>query len=515
VNKKDISLLKNIDNEILLLSHTAAILGWDQETYMPQNSVEERSSQLALLSALIHEKLTSASMASIFKEIKNFKDISFEKDIPENDRYFIRKIFNAYKKQSLLPVSLVKEISKQASISQHTWAKAKEDNNYKLFMPELEKMISLQKQKAECYGYTETPYNALLDDYEKGSTVSQLDKIFFDVELRVKNLLDKILTSTGMPVDIGDSFLYGKFDADKQDAVGRKLLEWLGFDFNSARMDTSAHPFTTTLGFSDVRITTHYKENYFPAGLYSIIHECGHALYEMGFSKELKGTSLSEGTSLGIHESQSRFWENMVGRGKGFAKLFWPVFCSYFADAGKNRTYKDFFMAVNKVKPSLVRINADEVTYNLHIIIRYRLEKLLVEDNLSVADLPAAWNNLYKDLLGLTPDSDSTGVLQDIHWSMGAIGYFPTYLLGNLYAAQFMATMEKETGNVDDLVEAGNFKIILDWLRNNIHKYGSLYTPDELVQKVTGQPLDPSYFLNYLDKKYSGMDCAMDGRVSR
>ncbi|MCL2481676.1 MAG: carboxypeptidase M32, partial [Spirochaetaceae bacterium] len=219
--------------------------------------------------------------------------------------------------------------------------------------------------------------------------------------------------------------------------------------------------------------------------------------------------------SLGIHESQSRFWENMVGRGKGFAKLFWPVFCSYFADAGKNRTYKDFFMAVNKVKPSLVRINADEVTYNLHIIIRYRLEKLLVEDNLSVADLPAAWNNLYKDLLGLTPDSDSTGVLQDIHWSMGAIGYFPTYLLGNLYAAQFMATMEKETGNVDDLVEAGNFKIILDWLRNNIHKYGSLYTPDELVQKVTGQPLDPSYFLNYLDKKYSGMDCAMDGRVSR
>ncbi|MCL2706040.1 MAG: carboxypeptidase M32 [Spirochaetaceae bacterium] len=506
MNKKDISLLKNIDNEILLLSHTAAILGWDQETYMPQNSVEERSSQLALLSALIHEKLTSEITASIFKDIKKYEDISFEKDISENDRYFIRKIFNAYKKQSLLPVSLVKEISKQTSISQHTWAKAKEDNNYKLFKPELEKMISLQKQKAECYGYTGTPYNALLDEYEKGAIVSQIDKIFHDIELRIKNLLDKILVNgnangnkTG---DIEDSFLYGKFDVKKQDAVGRKVLEWLGFDFNSARMDTSAHPFTTTLGFSDVRITTHYKENYFPAGLYSIIHECGHALYEMGFSKELKGTSLAEGTSLGIHESQSRFWENMVGRGKGFAKLFWPVFCNYFPEAGKNRTHEDFFMAVNKVKPSLVRINADEVTYNLHIIIRYRLEKMLVEDKLSVVDLPAAWNNLYKELLDLTPDSDSTGVLQDIHWSTGAIGYFPTYLLGNLYAAQFVATMEKETGNVDDLVEAGNFKIILDWLRNNIHKYGALYTPDELVQKVTEQPLDPSYFLVYLDKKY-------------
>jgi len=507
MNKKDISVLKNIDNEILLLSHTSAILGWDQETYMPQNSVEERSSQLALLSALIHERITSEGISSIFKGIKNFEDINFEKNVSEHERYFTRKIFNTYKKQSLLPVALVKELSKQTSISLHTWAKAKQDNNYKSFKPELEKTISLLKQKAECYGYAETPYNALLDEYEKGSTASQLDKIFNDVETRVKKLLDKISLSGHGAGDAGsnsDSLLHGKFDTEKQDAIGRKVLEWLGFDFKSGRMDISSHPFTTTLGFSDIRITTHYRKDYFPAGLYSIIHEAGHALYEMGFSEEFKGTSLCEAVSLGIHESQSRFWENIVGRGKGFAKFFWPVFCSYFAEAGKNRTHEDFFIAVNKVKPSLIRINADEVTYNLHIIIRYRLEKLLVEDKLTADDLPEAWNALYKELLGLKPDSDSTGVLQDIHWSMGAIGYFPTYVLGNLYAAQFTATMEKQTGNIDTLVGSGNFKVILDWLRNNIHKHGALYTPDELVKKVTDLPLDPSYFLDYLDKKMEG-----------
>lgn len=504
MNKNDISLLKNIDNEILLLSHTAAILGWDQETYMPQNSVEERSSQLAVLSTLIHERITSDKISAIFNGVKNYEEITFDKNISEYEKYFVRKFFDTYKKQSLLPALLVKELSKQTSISQHIWAKARKDNNYKLFSPELEKMVSLLKQKAECYNYTETPYNALLDEYEKGANVAQLDKIFHTVELRVKNLLEKISKAK----DIDDSFFYGKFDSAKQDAAGRKVLEWLGFDFNSGRMDLSAHPFTTTLGFSDIRITTHYKEDYFPSGLYSIIHECGHALYEMGFSEELKDTSLAEGTSLGIHESQSRFWENMVGRGEGFSKLFWPVFLSYFPDAGKNRSYQDFFKAVNKVKPSLIRINADEVTYNLHIIIRYRLEKLLVEDKIPVSDLPAAWNNLYKEFLGIKPDSDANGVLQDIHWSMGSIGYFPTYLLGNLYGAQFLAAMEKNTnsvGNIDNLAETGNFKIILDWLRKNIHQYGSLYTPDELIKKVTGQPLDPSYFLDYLDKKYSNV----------
>ncbi len=502
MNKNDISLLKNIDNEILLLSHTAAILGWDQETYMPQNSVEERSSQLALLSALIHERATSEKMAAIFKGVKEFEDISFEKEIPELDRYFVRKVFNTYKKQSLLPASLVKELSKQISISQHTWAKARKDNNYKLFSPELEKMVSLLKQKAQCYSYTETPYNALLDEYEKGANVSQLDIIFNNIQVRVKALLDKIKQAS----DIDDSFLHGKFDSGRQDEAGRKVHEWLGFDFNSGRMDLSAHPFTTTLGFSDIRITTHYKEDYFPSGLYSIIHECGHALYEMGFDKNIKDTSLAEGTSLGIHESQSRFWENIVGRGKGFAELFWPVFIKYFAAAEKGKTYEDFFKAVNKVKPSLVRINADEVTYNLHIIIRYRLEKLLIEDKIAVPDLPEAWNNLYIELLGLKPDSNANGVLQDIHWSMGAVGYFPTYLLGNLYGAQFLAAMEKgagSVGNVDDLIKAGNFKPVLEWLRNNIHKYGAIYTPDELIKRVTGKSLDSSYFLDYLDKKYS------------
>ncbi len=499
MNNRDIALLKKTDSEVILLSHSAAVLGWDQETYMPPSSVDERSRQLSLLSALVHERMTSETVKAVFSGIREFDEMEFAQEVSALDRAFARKFFDLYRKQSLLPASLVTELSRQASLTQHLWAKAREQNNFSLFSPELEKMVSLVRQKGECFGYEETLYDALLDEYEKGIKSSDLEKVFGKVEKRVKALLEKVLSAK----QIDDSFLHGSFDPARQDQLGRKMLELLGYDLSRGRMDISAHPFTTTLGFSDVRITTHFKEDYFPAGLYSIIHECGHALYETGFGETLKDTCLAEGTSLGVHESQSRFWENIVGRGKGFSKLFWPLFSKAFPEAAGSRSFHDFFRAVNRVFPSLIRINADEVTYNLHIIMRYRLEKALVEGNIHVTDLPDAWNSMSEKLLGLKPDSNASGVLQDIHWSFGAIGYFPTYLLGNLYGAQFVSVMERKTGPVDDLAGSGNFRAILEWLRENIHRHGSVYTPDELIRLVTGEPLDPGFFLDYLDKKYA------------
>lgn len=501
MKKSDIKLLKKIDSEVLILSHTAAALGWDQETYMPSGAVDERSRQLSLLSSLVHERITSDTVMSVFSGAERFEDIAFESGAEAADRAFVRKFFDGYRKQALMPSSLVSELSRQASVTQHIWAKARTENNYPLFSGEFSKMLLLVKEKAECLGYDKTPYDALLDEYEKGMTSSLLEGIFNTVEKRVGNLLEKILSAK----QIDDSLFYGSFSPDGQEKLGREVLDWLGYDTQRGRMDVSAHPFTTTLGFSDVRITTRYREDYFLSGLYGIIHECGHALYEQGFSDDIKDTCLAEGTSLGIHESQSRLWENVVGRSAGFAEFIWPRFTGYFSEAGNGRKAEDFFKGVNRVEPSLIRINADEVTYNLHIIMRYRLEKALIQGEISLSDLPEAWNSMSGKLLKVKPSSDAEGVLQDVHWSFGAIGYFPTYLLGNLYGAQFVSAMEKETGPLDLLASQGKFGVILAWLREHIHKYGSIYTPDELIQRVTGESADPGYFLDYLDRKYSNV----------
>ncbi|MDX9801792.1 MAG: carboxypeptidase M32 [Spirochaetia bacterium] len=499
MKKSDIALLKKIDSEVLLLSHAASLLGWDQETYIPSGAVDERSRQLSLLSSIVHERLTSKSVKSVFSGAGRFDDIEFSSETGELDKAFVRKFFDTYRKQALLPASLVSELSRQASVTQHLWAKARADNNYPLFAGEFSKMLSLVKEKAECLGYEKTPYDALLDEYEKGMTSSALEEIFSVVEMRTGNLLEKIVAEK----QVDNSLFHGQFSIDRQEKLGRKVLDWLGYDKERGRMDVSAHPFTTTLGFSDVRITTRYREDYFLSGLYSIIHECGHALYEQGFGDQVKDSSLAEGTSLGIHESQSRFWENVIGRSDGFARFIWPHFAGLFPEAVRGKTADDYFRGVNRVEPSLIRINADEVTYNLHIIMRYRLEKSLIEEDISVSDLPEAWNSMSGKLLKVKPSADSEGVLQDVHWSFGAMGYFPTYLLGNLYSAQFVSVMEKETGSTEKLSAEGNFGVILTWLRENIHKSGSIFTPDELLFRVTGKSLVPGYFLDYLDRKYS------------
>ena len=494
---KDIQNLKEIDSEIQLLAHSESILSWDQETYMPSGSVEERSRQLSLLSGLIHERITSDTVKSVFEGIEKEADLPLS-DFNEADQLYLKRFFDIYKKQTSLPLKLVTELTRQASITQSVWVEARGGNDFSLFSTQFDKMLSLVLEKAECLGYSESPYDALLDEYEKGMTSSFVDSIFTPIEHQVKDLLRRI---TAAP-QIDDSFLRRNFPAALQEKAGVKLLKPLGYDNSRGRLDVSTHPFTTKLGFNDVRITTRYDERYYPSGLYSIIHEAGHALYEQGISDKLKDTCLAQGTSLGIHESQSRMWENFVGRSLPFWKYFSPHLKSVFPENLDGFDYDDIFRAVNRVEPSFIRVEADEVTYNLHVILRFRIEKELVEGDISVSDLPERWNSLSRDLLGIVPDKNSMGVLQDVHWSMGALGYFPTYLLGNLYCAQFYRKMEKEEGSLDSFIEDGNFSVILNWLRSNIHQYGSMYNPGELVEKVTSEPLNPEYFINYLNDKY-------------
>ncbi len=497
MTEKDIKKLKKIDSEINLLAHTSSLLSWDQETYIPSGSIEERSRQLSLLSGLIHERLTSDVVKSVFAGAESFEDLDLSA-LDETGRGYVRKFFDNYRKQTALSADLVMELSRQASITQSVWVEARKKDDFKLFSQQFEKLLSLVLEKAKRFGYEKSPYDALLDEYEKGMTASEVDSVFTPLETEVRKLLEKIKSSS----QIDDSFLRKHYPSHLQEKAGKLLLPPMGYDMSRGRLDISAHPFTTKLGFDDVRITTRYDENYYPSGLYSIIHEAGHALYEQGISGKLKDTCLGEGTSLGIHESQSRMWENFIGRSLAFWKYFTPQLKNIFSDNLGDVDYMMLFKAVNRVEPSFIRVEADEVTYNLHVILRFRIEKELVEGNIKVEDLPDVWNSLSSDLLGIIPDSNRNGVLQDVHWSMGAIGYFPTYLLGNLYCAQFFDKLEQDKGCTDPFVEKGELSLILNWLRENIHQHGSLYTPGELVNKVTGKPLDSEYFIRYLNSKY-------------
>ncbi len=497
MTEKDISKLKEIDSEITLLSHTAAILGWDQETYMPSGSIEERSRQLSLISGLIHERLVSDTVKSIFSGIEKEEDLELD-NISEEGKGFVKKFFDNFKKQTAMSAKLVMELSRQSSITQSVWVEAREKNDFSLFAGQFEKLFALILEKAESFGYSKSPYDALLDEYGKGMTADAVDAVFSPIEKKVKVLLEKIKSSP----QIDDSFFRKNYPSNLQEEAGKILLAPIGYDLLRGRLDVTAHPFTTTLGFDDVRITTRYDENYYPSGLYSIIHETGHALYEQGISPDYKDSCLAEGASLGIHESQSRMWENFIGRSLPFWKYFAPHLKKIFYENLKDVNEEMMFKAVNRVEPSLIRVEADEVTYNLHVILRFRIEKELAEGNIKIKDLPEVWNKLSMELLGIMPDSDRDGVLQDVHWSMGAVGYFPTYLLGNLYCAQFFNKMEAQKGVADSLIEKGDFSSILSWLRENIHKHGSFYTPEELIYKVTGKKLDSEYFIKYLNSKY-------------
>ncbi len=479
------------------LSSTLAVLEWDQQVYMPSQGSKVRGETMAYLAGQLHHKLVSKEFAQQLKLVRQLAD---DKKLNDKQMAIFKEVDRVYQRQRKLPQEFVEELAKSTAVAHHKWAEARQQSNYKLFLPYLKHIVELKQQEANYVGFKESPYDALLDTYEPGLTSAQLDEIFAPLKEFLIPFIKKIKRAKNK---FNSRMIIGKFPLDKQQQFLKELNDQIGFSYETGRLDSSTHPFTTSFHPEDVRITTRYDERDIQYAIFSDIHEAGHAFYEAGLPPEHFGTPLAESISLGIHESQSRMWENQIGRSKQFWQHFYPLLRKYFPKPFKLIKLNDFYRVINNVQTSLIRTESDEVTYNLHIIIRYELEKDLIEGKIKVEDLSKLWNSKIKQYLGITVPKDAKGVLQDVHWSGGSIGYFPTYSLGNLYSAQFFAAVQKTIPNLYDQIADGNFKSIHQWLHKNIHQHGKFYTADQLVKKVTGESLNSKYFVEYIKNKYS------------
>ncbi|WP_274650633.1 carboxypeptidase M32 [Paenibacillus humicola] len=471
------------------------VLYWDLRTGAPRKGVEARSEAIGMLSAQSFQLATAPELGEWLSELEQPQTLEA---LSEIDRRLVAETRKDYDRSVKIPPGLYQEYVVLTSQSESVWEEAKASGDYASFEPYLDKIISYTNRFIDLWGPKETRYDTLLDAYEPGMTTAELDRVFGGLRGKLVPLAAAIANSPHQP---DRSFLQQTFPKEAQKKFSLFILEQMGFDFGAGRLDESVHPFATGLNLGDVRITTRYLEHDVTSALFGTIHEGGHALYEQNIMKELLGTTLCTGTSMGIHESQSRFWENVIGR----SKPFWQRYFGDLQQAFPNRLdvdVEDFYRATNTVKPSLIRIEADELTYNLHIIIRYEIEKLIFNEGVKVSELPAVWNGKYKEYLGVEPGSDAEGVLQDVHWSGGAFGYFPSYSLGNMYAAQIADTMEREIPAMWELVGRGDLLPIKEWLTDKVYKFGKLRTPSELISGITGKPLDPDYLFVYLDKKY-------------
>ncbi len=471
------------------IKYAAAVLQWDQETYLPLKGASFRAQQLATLSELAHELFVKPSFGELLQELS--ADGSLEPDQLRN----VELTLEDYRKNKKYPSAFVRKISEATSAAYHAWIDARKENNFTVFEKPLDNLVALKREEAQLLGFGEHPYDALLNEFEKGATVAWLDDLFGRLVPLLKNTLNVVLEKPAPDT----ALLQQHFDKDAQWKFGLELLQLIGFDFEAGRQDISEHPFTTNFNALDVRVTTRVDEKDFSSMTWSCLHEGGHALYEQGLPADQYGLPLGEFCSLGIHESQSRLWENCIGRSLPFIKHMLPIARKFFP-ALQHADAQGLFAAVNKVQPSLIRTEADELTYHFHVIIRYEIEKQLLDGSLAVKDLPARWNSLYKSMLGVEVPDDKKGCLQDIHWSHGSFGYFPTYTLGSLYAAQFFQTLKNQ--ETASRIEKGDFSDIHQWLRNNVYRYGRRYTSEELCNKITGQPLDFSHFQRYISEKY-------------
>jgi len=477
------------------IKYSAAVLQWDQETYLPTKGADFRGRQLATLSEIGHEWFVDPTLSQLLQTLNE------RADLQEDEKRNITLSLEDYEKQKKFSPAFVRRLSEASSRCFHAWIQARAANSFALYKDELKKLVDLKKEEAELAGYEKHPYNALLDQYEKGATVGLLDRVFSEVRLPLKELLDRI---AGCP-QVDDAFLRGDYPKQKQWDFGMDLIRQMGFDFEAGRQDLSEHPFTTSFSPHDVRITTRIDEHDFSHMTWSCIHETGHALYEQGLPPHYYGLPLGEFASLSIHESQSRLWENNVGRSQRWWNTIYPRLQALFPGQLSSISLKQFYKGVNKVHPSLIRTEADEVSYHFHVMIRYELEKQLIQGTLSVDSIPSWWNESYKTWLGVIVPDDKRGCLQDVHWSHGSFGYFPTYSLGSFYAAQFFATAEKQVPGLDEAIDHGHTAPLLHWLRERIHRHGRRYTSEELCQQATGKPLDISYFLDYLLDKYGNI----------
>lgn len=483
--------------DVLNLTRAAAVLGWDQQTYMPPGGAEARGEQLATLSKLAHELFVSDETGRLLEEAERAVD---GMDPDSTEVALVRVVRHDYDLETKLPSALVEAIARETTRAHEVWVKAREQNDYNAFAPTLERIYDLMRQKAEALGYEDRMYDALLDQFEPGMKTAEVAEVFGGLRGELVPFVQQVFERLDA---VDHSMLHIPYDVEKQADFGLEVVKQLGYDFNRGRQDKAVHPFTTNFSINDVRITTRYMPEYLPSALFSSVHESGHALYEQGSDQSLENTVLAGGVSLGVHESQSRLWENLVGRGRPFWQHFYPLLQKTFPEQLGHVDLDAFYRAINFVSRSLIRVEADEVTYNLHIMLRFEMENDLLEGKLAFKDAPDAWNSKMEQYLGVTPPTNREGILQDVHWSSGLVGYFPTYALGTLLSVQYWDKALADVPSIPDDIAQGNFSTLLEWLRTNIHQHGRKYWPADLTQRVTGEPLQYHSFMRYLRDKYS------------
>lgn len=479
--------------EIATARSIEGLLEWDQETYMPKRGAADRAEQLAFVAGLAHERQTSEEFGGLIERLAretNGVDPVIETNVREAKR--------AHERAVRIPTELVRQIARTSSLAKDAWVAARKRSDFASFAPSLEKMLDLKRRLADHVGWDTEPYDALMDEYEPGAKAADIDAVFVQLRAELVPLVQVLQQAPRQP---DRSILKREFPRAGQERFNRTIAAAVGFDFDAGRIDVSAHPFCSGLVPADVRMTTRYDERYLPMSLFGVLHEAGHGLYEQGFERGHTGTPMASAVSLGIHESQSRMWENLVGRSRPFWEHFYPSLQAEF-EALRDVPLDAWMFAINAVEPSFIRVEADEVTYGLHIILRFDLERRLIAGKLAVRDVPAAWNDGVRTLLGITPPDDAHGCLQDIHWAMGIFGYFPTYQLGNLYAAQFFVQAQQALPGLEDGFRRGELRPLLNWLRENIHRHGKRYRAHELVQVVTGKSLSHRPFIDYLHAKF-------------
>jgi carboxypeptidase Taq len=487
---KDMEKLRRELSEMAKYGSALAVLGWDEQVYMPEEAREFRGEVMALMSADLHRRFTADNFVTLVKKLKEPQ--SFEK-LSADEKVIVRETWRDLQKSLKIPSEFVEEFSKLTTQAFGAWVEARKKANFKIFQPYLEKIVNMKQKEAELLGYKDNPYDPLLDEFEPEMTSKKLDELFKPLAKELSALI-KHVDGKKLPV-----LPKMKYPIEQQKKLNEEVATIIGYDLKAGRIDESAHPFTTGFHPTDIRITTRYGEDDFYVSLGSVIHEAGHAMYEQGLPAKEYGTPLGEAISLGIHESQSRIWENLVGRSMEFCEFLMPLLKKHFKDI--KFSAKDLHAWLNRVQPSLIRVESDETTYNLHIILRYEIEKDLIEGKLKVAELPIAWNAKMKEYLGIEAPDDAHGVLQDVHWSYGSIGYFPTYSLGNVYSAQLFNKAKKDIPELQAGFAKGEFSPFLKWLRKNIHQQGGRYHPEELIKKVTGEGLNSKYLVEYLTAK--------------
>ena len=474
------------------VKNATAMLQWDQETYLPKKGAEIRGQQISTLSELSHQLFSEEELGGVLQELMGREDLA------PGEKRNIELTFEDYTKNKKYSSQFVRKLADQVNKTFHSWIESRRKNAFSIFEKDIAALVDLKKQETDILGYEGHPYNALLNEFEKGCTVDLLDRTFSDLLPKLKELTSKI----GRKPQPDDSFLQKHFPKQTQWDWGMHLVKELNFDFEAGRQDISEHPFSISFNANDVRITTRVAENDFGNMTWSCIHEVGHALYEQGLPLDQYGLPLGEACSYSIHESQSRLWENNVGRSKLFWQHYYPQLQNYFPDQFNGISLDQFYKAINKVRPSLIRTEADEISYHFHVYVRYELERKLLEGTLPAKDIPLFWNEQYNKLLDVKVPDDKQGCLQDVHWSHGSFGYFPTYSLGSFYAAKFYSQARKEIVDLEGQLKQGKFNDLLNWLRTKIHAHGRRYTSEELCKQVTGEMLQIDNFLNYLLEKY-------------